>query len=111
MVVGVIRIPVSLKRRAAVLEVLRSVQGPVLAQPGCQAFQISEEETPERAIIVIDRWESDNALEAYIRSEAYRRILGALELSGGPPEMSYHHVSTSDGMELVERLRSVNGGN
>ena len=106
MVVSTLRIPLSADRRAEVLEVLRSIQGPVLAQPGCSACHIFEEPGPEEAVVLVERWESEAALETHIRSEAYRRILGAIELSGGPPDVRFEHVSTSEGMELIERLRS-----
>jgi len=109
MIVGMLRIPLALNRHAEVLEVLRSVQGPVLAQPGCKAYHIYEEQGQDPAVVLVERWESKATLEAHIRSEAYRRILGAIELAGGPPEVSFDVVSASEGMELVERLRSLGG--
>jgi len=106
MVVGTLRILPLPNRRVEVLEVLRCIQGPVLSQPGCAACEIYEEQSPERAIVLVERWESEAALEAHIRSEAYRRVLGALELSGGPPTICFDHVSASEGMELIERSRA-----
>jgi quinol monooxygenase YgiN len=91
------------------MEVLRSIQGPVLAQPGCKAYHIYNEQGQEPAVVLVERWESKSALEAHIRSEIYRRILGAIELAGGPPEMSFEVVSGREGMELVERLRRMGG--
>ena len=35
----------------------------------------------------------------------YRRILGAIELSSDKPEIRFEHVSASEGMELIRRLR------
>lgn len=104
-----IRIPSAVDRHAEVLEVLRSVQGPVLAQPGCKACHIYEDQGEEPAVILVERWESKAALESHIRSESYRSVLGAVELAGGPPEISFEVVSASEGMELVERLRSLGG--
>jgi quinol monooxygenase YgiN len=109
MVVGMLRIPLAANRHAEVLEVLRSVQGPVLAQPGCRAYHIYEEQGLEPAVVLVERWESKATLEAHIRSESYRRILGAIELAGGPPEVSFDVVSASEGMELIERLRKLGG--
>jgi len=105
MIIGTLRIQPSPHRRGDVLEVLRSVQGPVQAQPGCRAFHIYEEQEPEAAVVLVERWESQATLEAHLRSEAYRRILGAIELSGGPPEVSFDFISASEGMELIERSR------
>ena len=105
MVIGTVRIPLTPERRGGVLEVLRSVQGPIEAQPGCAACHIYEEQGPQSAVVLVARWESQAALEEHIRSEVYRRILGALELSSGPPEVSFEEVSASEGLELVGRLR------
>ena len=105
MIVGTLRMPVSAERRADVLEVLRSVAGRTLAQPGCVGFHIYEEQSPETALVLVERWASEATFEAHIRSDAYRRILGALELSVGPPDVRFERVSGSEGMELVERLR------
>jgi quinol monooxygenase YgiN len=109
MIVGTLRILPAPDRRADVLEVFRSVQGPVLAQPGCISCHIYAEQDPEQAIVLVERWENEEALQAHIRSEAYRRILGAIELSGPPPEVSFDHVSASEGMELIERSRGGAG--
>jgi len=78
MIVGTLRILPAPDRRADILEVFRAVQGPVLAQPGCVACHIYEEQGPEPAVVLVERWESQTALEAHLRSEAYRRVLGAI---------------------------------
>jgi quinol monooxygenase YgiN len=107
MVVGTLRIPISGDRRAQVLEVLQSIQGPVRAQPGCTECTIYEEQSPKEAVVLVERWESEAALESHIRSESYRRILAAIELSGSPPDLRFEQVSASAGMELIERVRNV----
>lgn len=109
MIVGTLRILAPPERRAAVVEILQSVQGPVLAQPGCAACRIYEEQGPEQAVVLVEMWESQVALETHLRSEAYRRVLGAIELSGGPPEVRFDHVSATEGMELIERSRDPGG--
>ncbi len=110
MIVGTLRILPPRERRAAVVEILRSVQGPVLAQPGCAGCHIYEEQGAE-AIVLVEMWESQAALETHLRSEAYRRVLGAVELSGSPPEVRFDHVSATEGMELIERSRNPRGTN
>src|SRR5512143_2932769 len=110
MIVGTVRILPAPERRAEVLAILRTIQGPVLAQPGCAACHILEETGPEEAVVLVERWDSQAALEAHLRSEAYRRILGAIELSGSPPEVRFDHVSATEGMDLIERSRKTENG-
>jgi len=103
MIIGTLRLLPPPQQRLQVLEVLQSIQGLVRAQPGCAGCSILEEQGPEQAIVLVERWESDEELTAHIRSEAYRRILGACELSGAPPEFSFDVVSTTQGIERVEQ--------
>ena len=105
MVVGTLRLP-SPNQRREVLEILRSVQGPVLAEPGCLACDVYEEQGHEKAVVLLERFETQEALEAHLRSEMYRRILGAIELSGGPPDIRFEQVTASEGVERIERSRS-----
>jgi quinol monooxygenase YgiN len=106
MIIGTVRILPPPDRHAAVLEVLQSVQGLVRAQPGCAACDIFDEQGPESAIVLFERWSTEEALEAHLRSDLYRPILGAIELSGSQPEIRFERVSATEGIELVERLRN-----
>jgi quinol monooxygenase YgiN len=104
-IIGTIRILPPRNRRADVLGILLSVQGPIRAKPGCSACDIYEERGPEHGIVLVERWISDAALETHLRSEVYLRILTAMELGGGSPTIRFEHVSSAGGMELIERLR------
>jgi quinol monooxygenase YgiN len=105
MIIGTVRILPPPDRHAAVLDVLQSVQGRVRAQPGCAACEIFEERGPEPAVVLLERWETKEALEAHLRSETCRWVLAAIELSGCQPDIRFEHVSATEGIELVERLR------
>ena len=106
-IVGTLKIMPLPERRGEVMEILRSVQGRVRTEPGCEACNIYEAALPDDAVLVVERWDSDTALEAHLRSEAYRRILGAIEISGAAPEIRFDHVSRSEGLERIERARGA----
>ncbi len=110
MIVGTLRLLPAPNRRAEVLAILRTIQGPVQAQPGCAACHILEEQGPEQAVVLVERWETQQALETHLRSESYRRILGAIELCAGPPDIRFDHVSATEGLALVERSRKGGDG-
>jgi quinol monooxygenase YgiN len=97
------------KQHSELLEILRSVLGPTEAQPGCLSCHIYAEEGPDHAIVFGAHWETEAALQEHIRSDFYRRILVACELSDRPPEVSFHHVSRTQGMDLIQQLRGRNG--
>jgi quinol monooxygenase YgiN len=105
MIVGTLRLLPSPDRRGEVLEILRSIQGPVSAQPGCVTCHVYEEHDLG-AIALVERWESEAALEAHICSKAYQHILSAIELSCTAPEVCFDFISASEGMEFIERSLS-----
>jgi quinol monooxygenase YgiN len=105
MVVSTLRLFPSREQRRHTLGVLRSVQGPTQAQPHCLTCRIYEEDGYEEAVFYIEKWDSEAALEQHICSELYRRILAALELSRVPPEIHFHYVSATKGMDLIAALR------
>ena len=105
MIIGTVRITPPPDRRADILEVLRSVHGRVQDQPGCTDCHIYEEEGPKPAIVLVERWASEESLDAHLRSSLYMRILESIELSGAPPDIRFEHVSASEGIEVIERSR------
>jgi quinol monooxygenase YgiN len=109
MVAGTLRILPPPERRIDVLEILRSIQGKVATQRGCAAYHIYLEDGPDAAIVLVERWETEAALEAHLRSEQFRLILSALELAATAPEVCFDHVSGSEGMEVIERARTSDG--
>jgi quinol monooxygenase YgiN len=108
-VISTLRIVPSPKQHSEVLEILRSVLGPTETQPGCLSCHICEEDGPEHATWFCGHWESEAALHEHIRSDLYRRVLAACELSNRPPEFCFHHVSRTQGMELIHQLRGCSG--
>jgi quinol monooxygenase YgiN len=105
MVISTLRFVPSPKRHSEVLEILRSVVGPAESQPGCLSCSIYEEDGPDRATVLCGHWKTSAALREHILSDLYLRVLAACELSNQPPKFCFHHVSKTEGMDLIQRLR------
>ena len=93
------------EKRRQVLAALRSVLGPTQAEPSCSAAQVYEEDGPEAAVLYVEEWESESEFREHVRSELYRRILAAVDLSKSTPEVRFYHVSNVQGLELVQQIR------
>ena len=109
MVISTLRIVPSPKQHSAVLEILLSVLGPTEIQPGCLSCGVYEEKGPDHAVVFRAHWETESALHEQICSDFYPRLLVACELSNRPPEVCFHHVSATQGMDLIEQLRGRGG--
>ncbi len=94
-----------MKQRAQVIELLSSIQDLTRPCPGCVGSWVSEEDFPHNHIRYAEQWESEEALYQHIRSELYRRLLEAMELSKKPPEVTFYYCSNTKGLELVVAAR------
>ena len=109
MILSTIRLFPSPEQRRQILAALRSVQGPTQAEPSCSASQVYEEDGPEQAILYVEEWKSESEFRDHVRSNLYRRILAAIDLSRSAPEVSFYHVSKVQGLELVQEIRDPSG--
>jgi quinol monooxygenase YgiN len=104
-VISTLRLFPARERRRELLGILRAIQGPTKAQPHCVSCQLYEENGYEEAVLYIEEWNSDPDFERHVRSESYRQILEAAELSRRPPEIHFHQVTATRGIDLLEELR------
>jgi quinol monooxygenase YgiN len=109
MVISTLRFLPAPKQHSQVLEILRSVLGPAGTQPGCLSCHIYEEHGPEESIVYCESWETEAALQEHIRSDLYLSVLAACELSRSEPEVCFHEISSTHGLELVHQLRGSTG--
>jgi len=96
---------VSVEHRVEAVELLRSIQARLQLSTDHLGSCIEEREHPCPHILYAEQWKSEEALYEHIRSSAYRRVLAAIELSSRAPEVIFHFVSHSKGMELIQALR------
>jgi quinol monooxygenase YgiN len=106
MVVSTLRLFPTREHRKHVLSALRSVQGPTQTKSHCLGSHLLEEDGNEEAIMYMERWDSEPEFHRHVRSDLYRWILIASELSRTQPEFNYYSVNVLQGMDLIEDLRS-----
>lgn len=107
MVISLLRLFPVREQRRQLLALLRSLQGPTQAQPHCRTCRLYEEDGADEALLYLEEWDSKQELERHVRSAAYRRLLEAMDLSRACPELSFHLVTETHGMELVQSLRGA----
>ncbi len=108
MVFAVVRLFPIPRQRGEVVEILESVQDLTRPLAGCLGCWVSEQEFLHTQVCYVEQWESEEALHDHIRSDLYRRVLAAMELSKQEPEVGFYYVVEKRGFELVEALRARN---
>jgi len=92
-------------KRGEALELLKSLREPTRAEPGCVDCHVYQDLHDENLIVLEEAWESRTDLDRHIRSHRYRHILALMETASKPPEMRFHTISHTAGMEVVKAAR------
>jgi len=106
MIIAVIELAPQIQKRQAMLEVLVFVEERLRTKPECLDCGVFEAVNGSQRIIYVERWRSAKDLHAHIQSGLYLKILNAMELACEEPRISFHEVSQTKSMELIEELRS-----
>jgi quinol monooxygenase YgiN len=102
---SVVGLSPSAKHRGQLVEILHSVLDLTRPSLGCLGCWLCEEDCLDNVVRYVEQWENEEALHKHIRSDVYRRLLTAMELSKEPPEVGFYVASERLGFELIEALR------
>jgi quinol monooxygenase YgiN len=105
-VIATFRLFPAREQRRELLGILRAVQGPTKILPHCIGSQLYEEDGYGEAVLYVERWDSESDFQRHVRSDRYRQVLEAVELSRRTPEIEFHLVKETRGIDLLEELRA-----
>ena len=83
---------------------LRSLIGPVRAEPGCRATRLLTDTADSSELTWVEEWRSLEDFERHLQGSAFRQIVAVIELAAGPPAVEIDDVSSRRGFELVEEI-------
>lgn len=84
------------------LQVLRSLVGPVRAEPGCTATRLLMDVGDPHAITFVAEWQEPRNLQQHLSGASFRRILATIELAARAPSLEIDEVSSRRGFDLIE---------
>jgi len=105
MLISTLRIVTVPQSRAEVVRMLAAQLGPTRVQPGCLRCDLYRDVEDQGAITLVEEWESQADLDLRLRSEDYRCVLAAIELSREQPVIHFDTVSRREGLEIVASAR------
>jgi len=106
MVIATIKMLMSRQLREEALKILRSIVEQCRIQPGCLSSCMYEDLDEENVIMLEEMWLDEEALGRHLRSEEYRNLLLVLEMALRQPEIRFDTISSSTGIETIEKARS-----
>jgi quinol monooxygenase YgiN len=107
MVISTLRILTARKSRAEVVRTLTAQLGPTRVQPGCHRCDLYQDVENWETITLVEEWESQAELDLRLRSEGYRSVLAAIELSQKQPVIHFDTVTRRAGLEIVASARGA----
>jgi len=106
MVIATIRMMIPPKKSDEALKILRSTAEWSKIKPGCLSSRIYEDELEDNFLMFEEIWRSEEDLECHLRSDDYRNVLLVLEMASKQPEIRFDIISSSTGIETIEKARS-----
>ena len=105
LVISTLRIVTTPHSRAEVVRTLAAQLGPTRVQTGCRKCDLYQDVENPDAITLVEEWESQADLDPRLRSEDYRAVLGAIELSQEPPLIHFYTVTRRTGSGMLEQRK------
>jgi quinol monooxygenase YgiN len=92
-------------KKKEIIEILQAVQDQNQLKTSCLDCEIFTPCLEGNWILYLDQWSSKEEIYRHIQSPTFHWMLSAMELASEQPEISFHEVTDTHGMELIERLR------
>ena len=105
MIIASLKIKVSHEKQQSALQTIRTILGWTCAQPGCISMTFYQDTNDTESMVLLEEWKDWRSIEEHIQSESYRNILELMELSSEQPEIKFNTVSSTKGMDVIEKLR------
>jgi quinol monooxygenase YgiN len=105
MIQSTIRMTVSSQKSGEVLKILRLVVELCRDDPGCLSCHIYGDLQDKNVLMLEQVWRSEENLGHHLRSDEYRNLLLVLEMALKQPEIKFNTISSSTGIETIEKAR------
>ncbi len=100
-----IRMLIPLNKQGEALEILGAVCTQIQFEPNCIGTHLYRGVDDVRAIMIEERWISEEHMRQHLQSDAYRRILLVIEMAEEPPEIRFDRIMHTGGVEIIEKAR------
>ena len=98
----------SMDRELAV-QLLLSVRADILTKRGCRSCDVATEPGEDGVVHYREVWESEVLFHEHLRSEEFRRVLIAMDLSCEEPEIVVGELRGHSGLAYLRSLREPEG--
>ena len=105
MILSTVRMTIPPPKREEVLKILRSTSEQCRDHPGCLSCNIYRDLQEKNVFVLEEVWKAEEDLNLHLRSGEYLNLLLVLEMSTKKPEIRFDTISSSSGIETIEKAR------
>jgi len=105
MIQATITMAIPPQKSGEALRIFKSFTEQCRDEPGCISCHIYEDLQEKNVFMLKEVWRSEGDLYLHLRSEEYRNLLLILEMALEQPEIWFDTISSSAGIETVEKAR------
>jgi quinol monooxygenase YgiN len=109
MILATLRMAIPVQKRGEALKILKSMVARNQAQPDCVFCRICEDALEDNVLQFEEMWRSEEELQQHLQADEYRTVLLALEMALQHPEVRFNRISSSTGIETIEKARTPTG--
>jgi len=84
-----------------VFDSLKMIEGPTRARRGCRSFATFRSCDGSPELVLLEEWDTFEAMEGHLRSNDFRVVLAAMDASTREPSFRVDTVESSEGFECV----------
>jgi len=96
MILTHIKMNVRPEKRKELRQTIRSIVGEVRKENGCADSTFYQNAENENDFLIVEEWETRQALDDHLRSTGFTVLMGARSLLSRPQEIMIHSVSESE---------------
>jgi quinol monooxygenase YgiN len=109
MFITILKLKPQLGKQREMIEILRFVEDQTHLENRCIDCGVFTPCLDGGPVLYLDQWLSKEDLNRHIQSPIFHDVLSAMELACEPPEISFHEISNTEGLKMIEALRMVKG--
>jgi quinol monooxygenase YgiN len=106
LIIEIVSIVVRPAKSGELRRALNAWVGPTEVEPGCISCRILKDEGDPHAFCYEAQWRTQDDLLRHLRSEHYKRLLVLMDLGDEPPQIEFHTVAETEGLDLIQRARN-----
>ena len=107
MFVVTLRFTVPPEKKVDAITVLTALCSQTDVMPGCRLCRLYSNigiDGGDDELLLIEKWETKVNLEKHILSSVFQQLLEIMDFATATPELMFHHISETSGIEMVEDL-------